>query len=147
MDPANNDKQISEIEQLKKQADEYLAGWKRAKADLINLQKDVAKERSEWARFASARSLERLLPAIDALKAAAAHLPELDEVVRKFDGYLKAEGLTEIETEGKFDPIRHEVVSKEKKESAQPDTVVTVVQKGYMLHDKVLRPAKVIVAE
>jgi molecular chaperone GrpE len=128
-------------------ADEYLAGWKRAKADFINLQNGLAKERNEWIEFATARALERLLPAVDTLRAAAGHLPELIDVLRKFDEYLASEGVAEIPAEGKFDHSFHEAVGKEKREGIEPDTVVEVVQKGYKLNERLLRPAKVIVAE
>ncbi len=136
-----------DIEELKKQCDEYLTGWKRAKADLINLQKDQAKERIEWAQYATARSLIRLLPAIDTLYAAAAHSPDLGDTVRKFEEYLKGENVMEVECVGKYDPSVHEVVGKEKHEGIEADDIVTVVQKGYKLHEHVLRPAKVIIAE
>jgi molecular chaperone GrpE len=134
-------------EELKNKCDEYLNGWKRAKADLVNLQNDMAREREGWARFAASRTIERMLPAIDTLEAAAAHTPELADVAKKFVEYLKAEGVTEISTEGKYDHALHEVISREKREGAEQDTIVAVAQKGYMLHDKVLRPAKVIIAE
>jgi molecular chaperone GrpE len=147
MEPMNNDEKDKLIEELKKQVEDNLNGWKRAKADFINLQNDVAKERNEWIKFASVRCLERLLPAMDALLAAAAHLPELDDTVRKFEEYLKGEGVTEIETVGKYDPAIHDVVSKEKKEGASSDIIISVLQKGYKLHDKLLRPAKVVIAE
>lgn len=147
MESTNSEKKEPAIEELKKQAEDNLNGWKRAKADFINLQNDVAKERNEWIKFASVRCLERLLPAMDALMAAAAHLPELDDTVRKFDEYLKGEGVTEIETVGKYDPAIHEVVSKEKKEGVLTDEIISVVQRGYKFNEKVLRPAKVVIAE
>jgi len=136
-----------EIDKLQAKCDEYLNGWKRAKADLVNLQNDMAREREQWARFAASRTIERLLPAIDTLEAAANHAPELAEVVKKFVEYLKTEGVTEIPAEGKYDHAAHEVISREKREGVEPDTIIAVVQKGYMFHDKVLRPAKVIIAE
>ncbi len=147
MEEINNNQQEPIIEELKKQAEENLNGWKRCKADLINLQNDTARERIEWAKFAAAGSLQRLLPAIDTLAAAAAHLPELNDTVRKFEEYLKGEGITEVEAVGIYNPSLHEVISKEKKEGAEADVITTVVQKGYRLHDKLLRPAKVIIAE
>jgi molecular chaperone GrpE len=136
-----------DIEEIKKQAEEYLNGWKRAKADLVNLQNDIARERAEWAKFAASRTLERLLPCIDTLDAAAAHAPELADVARKFSDCLKNEGVTEIPVEGKYDHAVHEVIGREKRERVEPDTIIIVAQKGYMLHDRVLRPAKVIIAE
>jgi len=147
MEQIDIDPKDQTIEELKKQAEENLNGWKRAKADLVNLQNDMAREREQWARFAASRTLERLLPAIDTLEAAAKHAPELADVLKKFADYLRSEGVTEIKAEGKYDHAVHEVIGREKREGIEPDAVVVVAQKGYMLHDKVLRPAKVIIAE
>lgn len=147
MEENTNNPKDQTIEELKKQADEYLTGWKRAKADLINLQNDQTKERVQWAQYANARSLERLLPVIDTLYAAAAHSPDLADTVRKFEEYLKNEHMAEIGCEGKYDPSVHEVVGREKHEGAEADNIVSVAQRGYKLHDYVLRPAKVIIAE
>jgi molecular chaperone GrpE len=134
-------------EDLQKQCDEYLNGWKRAKADLMNLQNDSARERTEWIQFASARSLDRLLPVVDTLRAAYEHDPKLVDVIRKLDDYLRGEGITEIPTEGKYDHSFHEVIGREKKEGAESGTIIVVAQRGYKLQEKILRPAKVIVAE
>jgi molecular chaperone GrpE len=137
----------NEIDELKKQNEEYLNGWKRAKADLVNLQNDTAKERVEWAKFASSRTLLRLLPALDTLYAAASHAPELADTVKKFEEYLKGESVEEINCEGLYNPSVHEVISMETKDGIESGTITAVAQRGYKLHDQVLRPAKVIVAE
>jgi molecular chaperone GrpE len=137
----------AEIEELRAKCDEYLNGWKRAKADMTNLQNDMARERERWAKFAASGLLERMLPVLDTLEAAAAHAPELSDVVRKFADALKVEGVAEIKAEGKYDHALHDVIGREKREGIEEDMIVVVAQKGYMLHDKVLRPAKVIIAE
>ncbi len=147
MEQNDTDPKGQAIDELKKQNEEYLNGWKRAKADLVNLQNDIAKERIEWAKFASSRTLMRLLPALDTLHAAAEHATELADTVKKFEEYLKGEGVTEISCEGKYDPLLHEVIGMEKTEGAEHGTIVKVAQRGYKLHEQVLRPAKVIVAE
>jgi molecular chaperone GrpE len=143
----NTDEQKETIEELKKLADDNLNGWKRAKADLVNLQNDTARERIEWARFASAGTLNRLLPALDTLYAALAHNPDLSDTVKKFEEYLKGESVVEIDCMGKYDPLVHEVIGMEKSDGAESGAIITVAQRGYKLHDKVLRPAKVFVAE
>jgi molecular chaperone GrpE len=135
------------LEESRKQGEEYLDGWKRAKADLANLQKDMAREKAEWMLFASSRCLERLLPAIDALEAAAGQDPKFAQLAAKFADYLKGEGVTEIPAQGRYDHSLHEVIGREKREGSEPDAIVIVAQKGYLLHDRVLRTAKVIVAE
>ena len=138
---------MDEEKDLQKLADEYLAGWKRAKADLVNLQNEIAREKSEWVQFSTARCLDRLLPVADTLRVAAGHDPSLVDVVRKLDDFLAGEGVAPIEAEGKYDPALHEVVGREKQEETESGTILTVAQVGYKLHDKILRPAKVIVAE
>lgn len=147
MENIDNPQSDQTIEELQKLADDNLNGWKRCKADLVNYQNEVAKERGELARYGSARILERFLPFADTLSAAASHDESFNDIVRKFDECLKNEGLIEIPAEGKYDPSVHEVIGKEKREGAEADTIVIVAQKGYKLHDKVLRPARVIIAE
>jgi len=147
MEENNIDPKDQTIEELKKQNEEYLNGWKRAKADLLNLQNDTAKERIGWARFASAGTLQRLLPALDTLYAAADHAPELANTVKKLEEYLRGEDVSEIDCAGRYDPSVHEVISMEKREGAETGAIIAVAQRGYKLHDSVLRPAKVIVAE
>jgi len=147
MDTNDEKKNDTTIEELKKQAEDNLNGWKRAKADLINFQNDTSKERIEWTKYAAARAIMRLLPALDTLYAAAAHVPELGDTVKKFEEYLKGESVEEINCEGKYNPSVHEVISMEKKEGAESGAITTIVQRGYKLHEQVLRPAKVIVAE
>jgi molecular chaperone GrpE len=147
MEENNIDPKDQAIEELKKQNEEYLNGWKRAKADLINFQNDAAKERISWAKFAAAGTLQGLLPALDTLYAAHEHFPELVETVKKFEEYLKGEDVSEIECQEKYDPLLHEVIGMEKKDGAESGTIIKVAQRGYKLHDQVLRPAKVIVAE
>lgn len=138
---------VGEVEELRAKCEEYLNGWKRAKADLVNLQNEMARERERWAKFAASGLLERMLPVLDTLEAAAAHAPELSDVVRKFADALKVEGVAEIGAEGKYDHALHDVIGREKREGVEEDTIIVVAQKGYMLHDKVLRPAKVIIAQ
>ncbi len=136
-----------QLEALKKQCDEYLNGWKRAKADLVNYQREAEKEKMEFARYAASRAIAQILPVVDSLYAASEHAPEIAEVVKKMDGYLLEQGVTPIPCEGKYDPLLHEVIGREKREGFETDSITSVVQRGYKLFDKVLRPAKVMIAE
>jgi len=115
--------------------DSYL----RLAADFDNYRKRVAREHADLTRRANERLLNELLPVLDdlerALEAAAEHEEaKLEEGVRLVHrsllGLIERHGLSEIDTEGAFDPHVHEAL-----------------QKGYRLGDKVLRPARVIVAE
>ena len=112
--------------------------------------------RSSWTSRANERLLNELLPVLDdlerALEAAAEHEEaKLEEGVRLVHrsllGLVERHGLSEIETEGAFDPHVHEALLAQPGEGAEEGAVLQVLQKGYRLGDKVLRPARVIVAE
>ena len=132
--------------------DSYL----RLAADFDNYRKRVAREQVELTRRANERLLNELLPVLDdlerALEAAAEHEEaKLEEGVRLVHrsllGLVERHGLSEIETEGAFDPHVHEALLAQPGEGAEEGAVLQVLQKGYRLGDKVLRPARVIVAE
>jgi molecular chaperone GrpE len=128
----------------------------RLAADFDNYRKRVAREQVAWTSRANERLLNELLPVLDdlerALGAAAAHEEaKLEEGVRLVHrsllGLVERHGLSEIETEGAFDPHVHEALLAQPGEGAEEGSVLQVLQKGYRLGDKVLRPARVIVAE
>jgi molecular chaperone GrpE len=128
----------------------------RLAADFDNYRKRVAREQVELSRRANERILNELLPVLDdlerALEAAAEHEEaKLEEGVRLVHrsllGLVERHGLSEIETEGAFDPHVHEALLAQPGEGAEEGAVLQVLQKGYRLGDKVLRPARVIVAE
>ena len=128
----------------------------RLAADFDNYRKRVAREQVEWTSRANERLLNELLPVLDdlerALEAAAEHEEaKLEEGVRLVHrsllGLVERHGLSEIETEGAFDPHVHEALLAQPREGAEEGSVLQVLQKGYRLGDKVLRPARVIVAE
>jgi molecular chaperone GrpE len=128
----------------------------RLAADFDNYRKRVAREQVELTRRANERLLNELMPVLDdlerALEAAAEHEEaKLEEGVRLVHrsllGLVERHGLSEIETEGAFDPHVHEALLAQPGEGAEEGSVLQVLQKGYKLGDKVLRPARVIVAE
>jgi molecular chaperone GrpE len=128
----------------------------RLAADFDNYRKRVAREQVELTSRANERLLNELLPVLDdlerALEAAAEHEEaKLEEGVRLVHrsllGLVERHGLSEIETEGAFDPHVHEALLAQPGEGAEEGSVLQVLQKGYRLGDKVLRPARVIVAE
>jgi molecular chaperone GrpE len=129
----------------------------RLAADFDNYKKRVAREQADWARRATERLLNDLLPVLDdlerALQAAEEHEEaKLEEGVRlvhrALEDVLRKEGISEIEAEGSFDPHVHEALLTQPggEETASGD-VLQVLQKGYRLGDRVLRPARVIVAD
>jgi molecular chaperone GrpE len=147
-----------------KKCDEYLEGWKRAQADYQNLKKDSEREKIAFAKYANERLLSNLLPALDQFDLALRHLPDTsdlpEEERKKWENWLvgmkavgslweqaaKEAGLERIPADGSFDPSIHEAVSEEASEEKESGSILRVIQEGWMLHGKVLRPTKVVVA-
>ena len=132
--------------------DSYL----RLAADFDNYRKRVAREHSELTKRANERLLNELLPVLDdlerALEAATQHEEaKLEEGVQlvhqSLSSLLERHGLTEIVADGPFDPHVHEALLTQTGDGAEEGDVLQVLQKGYKLGERVLRPARVIVAE
>jgi molecular chaperone GrpE len=126
----------------------------RLAADFENYKKRAARERSEYVALANERLIGELLPILDdlerALNAAEEHQEaQLEDgvrlVYRSLAALLERHGVTPIETEGKFDPHVHEALLSQSSE-AEEGSVIDVVQKGYKLGERVVRPARVVVA-
>jgi molecular chaperone GrpE len=136
--------------------DEYLELLQRVQADFENYRKRAVREQERLVAHAHERLVRELLPVLDdlerALEAAERHeeatLVEGVELVEKsLRKALAKEGLSEIPTDGPFDPHVHEALLTQPSEQAEPGSVLEVVQRGYRLGEKVVRPARVIVAE
>jgi len=128
----------------------------RLAADFDNYKKRAARERAEYVSLANERLVKELIPILDdlerALNAAEQHEEaQLEEgvrlVYRSLASLLERQGVKEIATDGKFDPHVHEALLAQPSEEAAPGDVLDVIQKGYTLGDRVVRPARVIVAE
>ena len=135
--------------------DEYLALAQRVQADFDNYRKRALRDQERLVGHAHERLVRELLPILDdlerALEAAERHEEaKLVDGVRLVEQLLRTalvkEGLTEIDTTGRFDPHVHEALLTQPAEDAEPGSVLDVVQRGYRLGDKVVRPARVIVA-
>ena len=137
----------------KQKAEEYLASWQRAQADFINYKRRTEQERQEFNRFANASLILGLLPVLDDLERALSVMPPklarqkwgegIRLVERKFRTSLEGQGVRPIKALGEpFDPNLHEALRQDK---GKEGIVVEEFQKGYMLGDRVLRPAKVVV--
>ncbi|MFB0559560.1 MAG: nucleotide exchange factor GrpE [Dehalococcoidales bacterium] len=137
----------------KEKAEKYLANWQRAQADFINYKRRSEQERAETTKFANSVLMLSLLPVLDDLERALNFvLPELAEpswlegvrlIERKMKATLEAQGLSAIEALGKpFDPNFHEAVRQDK---GKEGIVIEEIQKGYKLHDRVIRPSRVVV--
>ena len=137
------------------QRDEYLDDLRRVAADFENFRKRAARDQENLVARAHERLVKELLPVLDdlerALEAAAEHEEaKLEEGVRlvgrQLRQTLEKEGLEEIETDGHFDPHVHEALLSQPSE-AEDGAVIQVLQKGYRLGDRVLRPARVVVSQ
>lgn len=147
----------TELEKFKEKAEEYLNGWKRAKADYLNQKKEFEKREMETIQYANAALIAELLPIYSNLKLALSHKPEdktgdwakgIEQIYQQWKTFFSQIGIKEIETVGKkYDPALHEAVSKEKKEGKESGIIFEEVGAGYMLHDKTLQAAKVKVVE
>jgi molecular chaperone GrpE len=144
-----------DVEALRAERDEYLEHLQRVAAEFENYRKRAARDQESLVARAAERLARELLPVLDdlerALQAAEEHEEaKLEEGVRlvhrQLAAALRKEGLQEIPTEGRFDPHLHEALLAQPSEAEQ-GTVIEVLQKGYRLGDRVLRPARVVVAE
>jgi len=151
-----NDAELEErLAEVERERDEYLNDLKRVAADFENYRKRVARDQEGLVARAHERLVKELLPVLDdlerALEAAAEHEEaKLEEGVRlvhrELVEALAREGLVEVETDGQFDPHVHEALLSQPSEQEE-GSVVEVLQKGYRLGDKVLRPARVVVSQ
>jgi molecular chaperone GrpE len=142
---------------LEAERDEYLNDLKRVAAEFENYRKRVLRDQESLVARAHERLVKELLPVLDDLERALAATSDpqsdsskLEEGVRLVHRELKAaldrEGLAEIETTGHFDPHVHEALLSQPSGDQAEGTVLEVLQKGYRLGDRVLRPARVVVA-
>jgi molecular chaperone GrpE len=150
------EEETQDLQAVSAERDEYLNDLKRVAAEFDNFRKRAARDQAELVARATERLVAHLLPVLDdlerALEAAEQHEEaKLEEGVRlvhrSLADALRREGLVEIETDGVFDPHVHEALLAQPGEDAESGAVLQVLQKGYRLGDRVLRPARVIVAE
>ena len=143
-----------ELDLLKKKTEEYLNGWKRARADYINFKKDTQKRQQELIQFANAALLAELIPIFDHYKLAWQHVPKEEQekewvkgflhIKKQFEDFLKNLGIEEIKTAGeKFNPEFHEAIAETDSKEFEAGIIVEEFQKGYALHGSVLRHARV----
>jgi molecular chaperone GrpE len=145
----------SALEEEEAKAKKYLSSWQRAEADFDNYKKRVEQERSENTKFANMALVINLLPVVDDFERALRSLPPtlaglswvdgLRLIHRKLQATLETQGLTEIKSVGEtFDPAVHEAVTQAEGEEGK---IIEELQKGYKLHDRVIRPALVVVGK
>jgi molecular chaperone GrpE len=160
--PENGEQLAAELEALKRQleeaeakASEYKDSWMRSQAEFQNYKKRL--DRDNELRYVSMKGdiIKKVLPALDDLERALQNRPPDDAwangielITRKLQNILNSEGVKRIEAEGAlFDPNFHEAISHEHNEDFESGHVIAVVQNGYMLGERVIRPALVRVAQ
>ena len=145
---------VDELTLVTRERDEYLDALQRLKAEFDNYRKRVARDQQELAARAHERLVKELVPILDdlerALEAVAQHEEaQLEEGVRlvhrSLGDLLAREGLTEVATAGKFDPHTQEALLSQPSDE-EGGSVIQVLQKGYSLGDRVLRPARFVIS-
>ena len=145
------------LEESEAKANEYLDGWQRSRAEFSNYKKRIVRDQEQIHQVAKGRVIKGFLDVLDDLERALENRPEEGEgalwaegielIYQKLQSKLEAEGLELMDAEGeKFDPNLHEALMQEENEDYESGQVIEVVQNGYWIGKRVLRPAQVRVA-
>jgi molecular chaperone GrpE len=158
MEEQNDVKKLKQdLEDCKQKCEEYLNGWKRERADFLNYKKDETERIGQLVKYSNEESILEIIPILDNIYLAESHVPEelkennwingFSQIKNQLEKFLKEEGIEQIETLGKpFDPNTMEVIEEVPASAQSSDGAATVVaesQRGYTLHGKLIRPAKV----
>lgn len=146
-----------ELEETRTKADDYLDGWQRARAEFANYKKRIEREQAQIYQTTAGNLIKRYLEIADDLERALKSRPPEGEgaswsngielIYRKLMKTIESEGVTRFVPEGQiFDPNFHEAISHEDSPRHESGEIIEVVQPGYMLEDRILRPARVRVA-
>ena len=144
------------LEEKTREAADFFDKWLRLKAEMENFKKRMEKDKSEHLRFGNESLLKALLPILDNLERAIDHgknarenaplIEGVDMVRKELAALLEKFGVKPVPATGEaFDPEKHEAISHEESD-LEANRVVSTVQNGYFYHDRLLRPAKVIVS-
>jgi len=148
----------NELDETRKKMNDYFEGWQRERADFLNYKKRIERDQVLLSQNITGGVIKKYLVVLDdmerALKSAQAKeecssvSEGLELIYRKLQNILESEGLTRIQAENEFfNPVRHEALSNEDNPDYESGQIIEVVQQGYMLGDRVLRPALVRVAQ
>jgi molecular chaperone GrpE len=145
----------AQLAEAQSQAAEYKDGWQRSVAEFQNYRRRMEADKAETYQTAVGSIIKRYLPVLDDMERAMQARPAdlawaegVELIFRKLQSILEAEGLKRIEAEGqKFDPNFHEAIAQEPVEGVESGTVIGIVRNGYMLGERVIRPAMVRVAQ
>lgn len=146
-----------ELEKARTQSTENFEGWQRERADFLNYKKRIERDQAQMQQNITGSIIKKYLPVVDDLERALKNGPTqgdtaawsdgIELIYRKLQSILESEGLQTIQAEGEmFDPNRHEAITHEESPDHKSGQVIEVIQQGYTLGDRVLRPALVRVA-
>ena len=146
---------IQQLKDAESKVVEYKDGWARSQAEFQNYRKRIERDNEMMYAGMKGDIIKKVLPALDDLERALANRPADDAwasgielIARTLQSILESEGVKRIEAEGlEFDPKFHEAISHEPNDSVASGHVIAVVQNGYMLGERVIRPALVRVAQ
>jgi len=141
------------LEECQKQRDEYLAGWQRARADLLNYKKEEMERFEQVLKFAGEEFVLKVLPILDNFNLIEKKLPEdlreeenikgILQLKKQIEDFLKSQGVEEMKCGERFDPNFQEAMETIEKEDMESGTILEEIQKGYTINGRILRPAKV----
>jgi molecular chaperone GrpE len=146
----------NELVELRQQSKEYLEGWQRERADLRNYKQRIERDQSSLNQVITINVVKKYLVVLDDLQRALSNAPRdgeaaawaqgIELIVRKLQSILEAEGIQTIPARGEFDPALHEAITHEDHAELKAGQIIEVVQQGYAIGDRVIRPALVRVA-
>lgn len=150
------EKKLEECEKLK---NEYLAGWQRARADLLNYKKEELERIGELIKYAEVGIILKILPILDNFEIALQNFAKQNsggqaqnsqigegflQIKNQIQEFLKEQGVEEVKSVGeRFDPNFHEAVEEVETNDKESGIIIEEIQKGYKINGRLLRPAKV----
>jgi molecular chaperone GrpE len=151
---------VEKVKEIQECADQNFDRYLRSRAEIENLKKRSQREKTDLIKFSNETLIKQLLPVVDHLEKAIAHTDSAENedsleglregvelTLKGLMDTLKKAGLEEVKTAGaSFDPNFHEAVSEQEDDSVEPGTVLQELQKGYILNERLIRPAMVIVS-
>jgi molecular chaperone GrpE len=146
-----------ELSEARARADEYLDGWQRSRAEFANYKKRVDREQAQAYQMAAGNIIRRYLDVLDDMERALKNRPQegdgaswangIELIYRKLLNIVESEGVKPMEAQGQlFDPNLHEAISSEESDDHESGQIIEVLQQGYLIGDRILRPAVVRVA-
>lgn len=146
----------TEVDEFKKQSQEFFEGWQRERADFMNYKKRIERDQTAMKNYMSSELIKKYLVVIDDMELALKNQPQSQEcanwvngvnlIYQKLISILESEGVERIATQGEFDPNIHEALTQVESTEHEAGQIVEVMRNGYRLGDRILRPALVIVA-